>query len=190
VADMSSDILSREIDVGRFGLIYAGAQKNLGPAGVTLVIVRDDLLDRNPRKLPAILRYSIHAEKGSLYNTPPVMAIYMTMLYLRWVKTQGGVAKMQGRNERKAAMLYEAIDGTDIYSGTAERGSRSRMNVTFTLPSQELTDEFVSQAQSKGIVGIKGHRNVGGIRASIYNAVPVEAAEALVEFMGNFGRKT
>jgi len=188
VADMSSDILSREIDVGRFGLIYAGAQKNLGPAGVTAVVIRRDLLERSCREIPAILRYSTHAEKGSLYNTPPVFAIYSTMMGLRWVKRQGGVAEMERRSIEKASLLYDAIDRSSLYAGVAEKGSRSRMNVTFTMGSDELTNRFVAEATQRGIVGIKGHRSVGGLRASIYNAVPVESVKALVSFMDEFER--
>jgi phosphoserine aminotransferase len=189
VADMSSDIMSRPIDVGRFGLIYAGAQKNLGPAGVTAVIIRKDLLERSHRDIPEILRYSTHADKGSLYNTPPVFSIYATMHNLRWVKRQGGLSAMEKRNAEKAALLYEAIESSPFYEGVAERDSRSNMNVTFRLASDDLTDEFVSEAKKVGIVGIKGHRSVGGLRASIYNAVPKESVEALASFMKEFERK-
>lgn len=190
VADMSSDILSRKIDVSKFGLIYAGAQKNLGPAGVTVVVIRKDLIERSPRKIPVIFRYKTHAEKGSLYNTPPVISIYVMMLYLRWIKEQGGVAEIERRNVHKAEMLYDAIDRSDLYKGTTEKASRSRMNVTFVLPTQEQTDKFVAGAKEKDIVGIKGHRNVGGIRASLYNAVTEEAVQALTGYMDEFRRKS
>jgi len=189
VADMSSDIMSRPIDVGRFGLIYAGAQKNLGPAGVTAVIIRKDLLRLSYREIPEMLRYSTHADKGSLYNTPPVFAIYATMLNLRWVKRQGGLSAMEKRNAEKAALLYEAIESSPFYKGVADKDSRSAMNVTFRLASDGLTDDFVSEAKKAGIVGIKGHRSVGGLRASIYNAVPKESVEALASFMKEFERK-
>jgi phosphoserine aminotransferase len=188
VADMSSDILSRAVDVSRFGLIYAGAQKNLGPAGVTAVIIRKDLLSRSYRELPVILRYSTHAEGGSLYNTPPVFSIYAMMHCLRWVKAQGGVAEMEKRNAVKAALLYEAIETSGFYTGVAEKDSRSLMNVTYTLPSEELTTAFVADAKKQGIVGIKGHRSVGGIRASLYNAVSLASVTALVTFMKEFER--
>ncbi|MBN1282730.1 MAG: 3-phosphoserine/phosphohydroxythreonine transaminase [Proteobacteria bacterium] len=188
VADMSSDILSRRMDISKFGLLYAGAQKNLGPAGVTVVVIRKDLLERSPRKLPVIFRYKTHSEKGSLYNTPPVFSIYTMMLYLRWVKSIGGVDEIERRNVKKAEMLYDAIDRCDLYKGTTEKASRSRMNVTYVLPSQELTDKFVAGAKEKGIVGIKGHRSVGGIRASLYNAVSEDAVQALTGFMDEFRR--
>lgn len=188
VADMSSDILSRPVDVSRFGLIYAGAQKNLGPAGVTAVIIRKDLIERSYRPLPVILRYATHAKEGSLYNTPPVFSVYAMMHCLRWVKTQGGVAAMEQRNAAKAAALYEAIDGSGFYKGVAEKNSRSAMNVTYTLPSDELTAAFVAEAKKQGIVGVKGHRSVGGIRASLYNAVPLASVEALIAFMKEFER--
>lgn len=188
VADMSSDILSRKIDVGSFGLIYAGAQKNLGPAGVTAVIMRKELAERSYRDLPVILRYSTHAGKGSLYNTPPVFAIYATLHCLRWLKDQGGVDAVEKRNIEKAALLYNAIDASSLYEGVAEKDSRSRMNVTFTLASDGLTERFVSEAKEEGIVGIKGHRSVGGLRASIYNAIPMESVKALAAFMKEFER--
>jgi phosphoserine aminotransferase len=188
IADMSSDILSRAIDVSKFGLIYAGAQKNLGPAGVTVVIIRDDLVKREARPLPTILKYATHVEAKSLYNTPPVFAVYLMGLMLKWVKREGGLKEIQRRNEEKASILYSAIDGSQIYKGTASKESRSKMNITFTLPSEELTEKFVADAKKQGIVGIKGHRNVGGIRASCYNAVTVEDVKALTTFMADFGR--
>lgn len=186
IADMSSDILSREFDISKFALIYAGAQKNIGPAGVTLVIVRDDLIKNPPDVLPAILRYSTHAEAGSLYNTPPVSAIYLTMLNLRWIKRQGGVAAVGRINERKAATLYQAIDDSSLYKGMAEKGSRSRMNVTFRLRDEGLTKRFIAEAALRDIVGIAGHREAQGIRVSLYNAVSQSSVDELVKFMREF----
>ncbi|MFH0800516.1 MAG: 3-phosphoserine/phosphohydroxythreonine transaminase [Pseudomonadota bacterium] len=186
VADMSSDIMSRDVDVSRFGLIYAGAQKNIGPAGVTMVIIRDDLAKAAARPLPAMLKYSTHADGGSLFNTPPVFAIYVTMLMLRWVKRQGGLTAMERANEEKAALLYDAIDRSSFYKSRVEKNSRSRMNVVFTLPDEELTKRFLALAGERGMVGLKGHRSVGGIRASIYNAFPREGVEALVQLMKEF----
>lgn len=188
IADASSDILSRTLDVNKFGLIYAGAQKNLGPAGVTCVIVRKDLLTRSYREIPAILRYASHADKGSLYNTPPVFAIYAVLQCLRWVKEEGGVAEMERRNAVKAALLYETIESSPFYTAVADKDSRSAMNVTFKTPSDEITERFVAEAKKEGIVGIKGHRSVGGLRASIYNAVTKESVEALASFMKEFER--
>ncbi len=188
IADASSDILSCTRDVSRFGLIYAGAQKNMGPAGVTTVIIREDLLERKPRPLPDVLRYSTHAEKDSMYNTPPVFAIYIMLFVLRWIKSQGGVKEIAKANARKAALLYEAIDSSSMYKGVAAKNSRSTMNVTFTMPSDEHTKKFVAEAKEKNIVGIKGHRSVGGLRASIYNAVSLESVQALISFMKEFER--
>ncbi|AKU27248.1 3-phosphoserine/phosphohydroxythreonine transaminase [Geobacillus stearothermophilus] len=190
VADMSSDILSRPFDVSKFALIYAGAQKNLGPSGVTVVILRNDLLERIPDGLPTMLDYRTHQKSNSLYNTPPTFAIYMLSLVLEWVEEQGGVAAMEERNRQKAAVLYEAIDESGgFYKPHAEKGSRSLMNVTFTLPNEELTKTFLAEAKERGFVGLGGHRSVGGCRASIYNAVPLEACEALASFMNDFRRR-
>ncbi len=186
VADMSSDILSRMIEPSRFGLVYAGAQKNLGPAGVTLVVIRDDLLERAPRSVPNILRYRTHAEAGSCSNTPPVFAIWATLLTLRWLKGQGGVPAIEARNRKKAAMLYDAIDRSSLYRGNAEAESRSMMNVTFTLPSEDVAKRFLDGAAEAGMMGLKGHRSVDGVRASIYNAMPVEGVAKLVEYMKAF----
>ena len=186
VADMSSDILSRAFDVSKFGIVYAGAQKNLGPAGVTLVIIRDDLVKRSYRNVPVILRYSTHAEEKSLYNTPPVSAIYLTNLVLWWVKRQGGVAAIEKKNREKAALIYEVLDKSSFYKSHIAEDCRSMMNVVFTLPSDELTDKFVARAKEQGMIGLKGHRSVGGIRASIYNAFPREGVEKLVQFMREF----
>jgi phosphoserine aminotransferase len=188
--DASSDALSRPVDVGRYGLLYAGAQKNLGPAGVTLVIVRKDLLERVPGGLPSVLDYRLMAENRSLYNTPPTFAIYVVGLVLEWLKQLGGLSEMARRNEAKAALVYEAIDGSGgFYRGHAQKDSRSRMNVTFRLPSEELEKAFLKEAQARGLDGLKGHRSVGGLRASIYNACPIESVRALVELMGEFRKR-
>jgi phosphoserine aminotransferase len=190
VCDASSDILSRPIDVGRYGLLYAGAQKNLGPAGVTVVVARKDLLGRSPGGLPAMLDYRLMAENRSLYNTPPTFAIYVVGLVLEWLKGKGGLAGVAKRNETKAALLYGAIDGSGgFYRGHAQPASRSRMNVTFRLPSEELEKAFLKEAQAEGLDGLKGHRSVGGLRASIYNACPLESVKALADFMGEFRKR-
>ncbi len=186
VADMSSDILSRPVDVSQFGLIYAGAQKNLGPAGVTLVILRKDLAERVSERVPVILRYKTQLAENSLYNTPPCFSIYIVMLVTRWLKQLGGLAAMREINTRKAKKLYGAIDATAFYRGTAIPEHRSDMNVTFRLPSEELEERFVKEASSKAMKGLKGHRSVGGIRASIYNAMPEAGVDALVAFMREF----
>ncbi len=189
VADMSSDILSRPLDVSRFGLIYAGAQKNLGPAGVTLVILRKDLAERVSDSVPLFYRYKTHMAANSLYNTPPCFPIYMVMLVTRWLKEKGGLAVMAESNERKARTLYDLIDAGEFYSGTAMPEYRSTMNVTFRLPSEELEAAFIREATREGMTGLKGHRSVGGIRASIYNAMPEGGVNALVAFMKEFERK-
>jgi phosphoserine aminotransferase len=190
VADMSSDIMSRPIEAGRFGLIYAGAQKNIGPAGVCMVIIRDDLLARVPENLPAMLKYTTYTSKNSLYNTPPSFAIYTVQLVLKWLEeTVGGLDRMEALNRRKAGLVYHAIDASGgFYRGTAEPGSRSQMNLTFRLPSEELEKRFLEEALKAGLGGLKGHRSVGGCRASLYNAVPLEAVEALAGFMQTFAR--
>ena len=189
VADASSDIFSGPIDVAKFGLIYAGAQKNLAPAGVTLVIIRDDLLKRTPSSIPTMLQYTIHAENKSLYNTPPVFAIYIMRLVLRWLIKQGGLSAIEQANERKANKLYAEIDRTGFYKGHADKDSRSRMNITFRLPSEELEKKFAKDATAAGLDGLKGHRSVGGMRASIYNAFPESGVDALVQFMRDFEAK-
>lgn len=186
VADMSSDILSRPFDITKFGLVYAGAQKNLGPSGLTVVIVRKDLVDAAPESLPTMLRYATHVKENSLYNTPPCFSIYMLALVLRWVKKQG-VENLYRQNVEKAAKLYAAIDASEgWYRGTAVKEFRSDMNVTFRLPTEELEAQFVAEAKKAGFEGLKGHRSVGGIRASIYNAFPPEGVTALVDFMAAF----
>jgi phosphoserine aminotransferase len=186
VADTSSDMFSRPIDISKYGLIYAGAQKNLGPSGVTLVIVREDLLARSSKSLHTMLNYAVHAENGSMYNTPPCFGIYLMGLVMKWAIAEGGLEAIGARNERKAARLYAEIDRTGFYRGTAEKASRSRMNVTFRLPSEALEQTFVKAATAAGLDGLKGHRSVGGIRASIYNAFPEAGVDALVEFMRDF----
>jgi phosphoserine aminotransferase len=188
VADASSDILSRPIDVDRFGLIYAGAQKNLGPSGVTLVIVREDLLARSPDSLPVMLNYKVQAEHNSLYNTPPTFGVYLLGLTMKWLVSLGGLPAIAAINERKAGTLYTEIDRTGFYRGTAQKESRSRMNVTFRLPSEELEKRFEKEATANGLDGLKGHRSVGGMRASIYNAFPEKGVDTLIEFMREFER--
>ena len=187
VADMSSDILSKVIDVRKFGLIYAGAQKNLGPSGVTVVIIRKDLIRTDLQALPTMLQYSTHSMGDSLYNTPPTLSIYLLSLVLEWVKEQGGVEAIQEMNAQKAELLYRAIDESEgFYKGHASKESRSHMNVTFTLPTEELTKEFLEQAKAAGFIGLNGHRSIGGCRASIYNAVPFEHCQELSVFMEKF----
>ena len=188
ICDASSDILCRSIDVSKYGLIYAGAQKNMGPAGVTTVIVRDDMLARIPDGLHTMLDYRTHVKKESLYNTPPCFAIYVVGLVLQWLKGLGGLEAMERINREKAGMLYDAIDATDYYRGTAAPDSRSLMNVTFRLPNEDLEKKFVAEATAAGLDGLKGHRSVGGLRASIYNAFPTEGVKALVDFMKEFDR--
>ncbi|MGF1585876.1 MAG: 3-phosphoserine/phosphohydroxythreonine transaminase [Bacteroidales bacterium] len=191
VADMSSDIFSRPVDVSKYGLIYGGAQKNLGPAGVAFVVVKQDLLGKVERPIPSMLDYRLHIENGSMYNTPPALPIFTVRETLRWLRDLGGVKKMQEINEYKAGMLYDVIDSSAIFSGTAEKESRSLMNVCFVMKDEykELETEFLEFAQSRGMVGIKGHRSVGGFRASIYNALPVESVEALIQVMKEFENK-
>lgn len=186
IADMSSDILSRPLDVSKFGMIYAGAQKNLAPAGVTLVIIRNDLAEKSPDTLPDLFQYKHVMENDSLSNTAPTFPIYMIMLVTRWLLEKGGLEGVQKMNEEKAAKLYAAIDASDFYKGTAVPEFRSPMNVTFRLPSEELEAKFVAEAAEKGMTSLKGHRSVGGIRASIYNAFPAEGVDVLVDFMKEF----
>jgi len=190
MADMSSDIMCRSFDAEPFGLIYAGAQKNIGPSGVCMVIVRDDLLSSVPDDIPTMLSYKTFAAKNSLYNTPPCFAIYTVQLVLKWLEeTVGGLAQMAEINRRKAAHLYDFIDASDFYRGTADPDSRSLMNITFRLPSEELEQKFIQDAAENRLGGLKGHRSVGGCRASIYNPTPLAAVEALVDFMKTFERQ-
>lgn len=189
VSDTSSDMFSRPIDIRRHALVYAGAQKNMGPAGVTVVIVRDDMLARSQKSLPTMLNYAVHAENGSLYNTPPAFAVYALGLVMRWLIAQGGLAAIERVNVRKAGKLYAEIDRTGFYRGTAHEDSRSLMNVTFRLESEALETAFIKESTIAGLDGLKGHRSVGGMRASIYNAFPEDGVDALVGFMREFERK-
>lgn len=190
VADMSSDIMCRPIDVSKFGLIYAGAQKNLGPAGVTVVLINTDLLEQANTKIPTIFQYKTFVENSSLYNTPPSFAVYTVNLVLKWIKNNGGLAAMEARNIKKAKYIYDVIDSSNgFYKGHAEKECRSTMNVTFTLPNEELEKAFIAEAKQHKLVNLKGHRSVGGMRASIYNAMPEEGCKILAEFMKEFARK-
>jgi phosphoserine aminotransferase len=191
VCDMSSDIFSRVFDPTPFGMIYAGAQKNAGPAGVTLVIIRQDMLARVPDFLPTMLKYTTYADKKSMYNTPPCFAIYVVQLVAKWVEeTVGGMEKIEAINDEKAQTLYGYLDSQDFYRGTAEPGSRSRMNITFRLPTPELEKKFIEQSLAAGLGGLKGHRSVGGCRASLYNAVSLASVQTLLDFMMEFVRKS
>jgi phosphoserine aminotransferase len=190
IADMSSDILSRPFDANKFGLFYAGAQKNMGSAGVCIVAIRDDFLEMVPEDIPTMLKYSTFAAKNSMFNTPPCFAVYTVQLVLKWLEeTMGGLEKMAAVNRQKSEMLYGLIDGSDFYKGTAENDSRSMMNVTFRLPTEEMEQSFVQEAIASGLGGLKGHRSVGGCRASIYNPTPLAAIEALCGFMKEFERR-
>ena len=190
IADMSSDIMSREFDVNKFGLIYAGAQKNIGPAGVCMVIIRDDMLQLVPDTLPSMLTYTTFTAKNSMFNTPPCFAVYTVQLVLKWLEeTVGGLDKMAQNNQEKATRLYSFIDASNFYQGTAETTSRSLMNVTFRLPNEDLEQAFIQEALANGLGGLKGHRSVGGCRASIYNATALEAINALIDFMQTFEQK-
>jgi len=186
VADMSSNILSRPLDVTKYGLIYAGAQKNIGPAGLTIVIVREDLLGETIQNTPSVFNYKIHADNFSMYNTPPTYAIYITGLVLEWLNKKGGLEEIEKINISKAALLYDLIDTTDFYHCSVAKSDRSRMNVPFTLKNTDLDAEFLKQAQDHGLTQLRGHRAVGGMRASIYNAMPIEGVLALVSFMKEF----
>ena len=187
VADMSSNIMDKQMDYNKFSVIYAGAQKNMGPAGTTLVAVRENLLDRVPEDTPTMLKWATHAKKDSMFNTPPAWAVYICKLSLEYLKEIGGVAEVERRNRRKAKMLYDVIDGSDgFYRGHARKDSRSLMNVTFNLPTEELEKRCVDEGLKRGLLGLKGHRSVGGMRASIYNAMPVEGVEKLVGFLEEF----
>ena len=186
IADMSSDIMSRVVNVNDFGMIYAGAQKNLGPSGMALVIMRKDLLEREPANLPTMLKYSTYVDNDSLYNTPPTFAIYLLALVTDWIKANGGVAGVEKLNDAKAAKLYDYLDSTSYYTTPVQKDSRSRMNVVWRLPSEELDAKFVKEATAAGLTQLKGHRIVGGCRASIYNAMPMAGVEALIDFMREF----
>lgn len=186
VADMSSNILSQEYDVSKFGLIYAGAQKNMGPSGVTVVIVREDLIGHALPIAPTMLDYKIHADEGSMYNTPPCYAIYIAGLVFEWLLAKGGIKAMEKENRGKADLLYNFLDQSKMFKGTVEKSSRSLMNIPFVTGNEELDNKFISEASKNGLKTLKGHRSVGGMRASIYNAMPTEGVEALVSFMKNF----
>lgn len=188
IADMSSDIFSRPVDVSKYALIYGGAQKNLGPAGATFVIVREDMLGKVTRVIPSMLDYRTHIKEGSMFNTPPCLPIYTIMETLRWIKSIGGVKELEKMNMAKAKLLYDAIDSSKIFVGTVEKDSRSLMNICFVMKDsyQNLEEEFMNFAKSKGMIGIKGHRSVGGFRASTYNALPIESVQALVDCMKEF----
>jgi phosphoserine aminotransferase len=190
ICDVSSDFLSKPVDISKFGLIYAGAQKNAGPAGVTIVIVREDLLERVPSNLPVMLDLKTLAESGSLHNTPPAYSIYIVGLVLKWLKVCGGLKGIQKINEEKAGLVYSAIDNSGgFYRGHAVKEARSKMNIPFRLSSEELENQFAKEAEATGLIGLKGHRSVGGLRASVYNALPMESAKALVQFMSDFQKK-
>jgi phosphoserine aminotransferase len=189
VSDTSSDMFSRPIDITRHALIYSGAQKNMGPAGVTVIIVRQDMLERSNKSMPTMLNYAVHAENGSMYNTPPAFAVYALGLVMKWLLAIGGLSAIAKANERKAAKLYGEVDRTGFYRGTAHRDCRSLMNVTFRLPTEELEKQFIKESTAAGLDGLKGHRSVGGMRASIYNAFPEEGVDVLVGFMREFERK-
>lgn len=187
ICDMSSDILSRPFDLNQFSMIYAGAQKNLGPSGVTVVVAREDMIASSPKHLPTMLRYSTHTSNDSLYNTPPSFGVYMINEVLKWIQERGGLEGIQSLNREKAGLLYNTIDASGgFYRGCVDTESRSDMNVTFRLASEELEKAFIKASEQEGFVGLKGHRSVGGLRASIYNAVPLESCKALVDFMGHF----
>ena len=190
ISDVSSDIMGRSMDMARFGLIYAGAQKNLGPSGVTLVVIREDMLERVPENLPTMLKYTTFAAKNSMFNTPPCFAIYVLELVMKWLEeTVGGLVKMEQINEKKAELIYKHLDNSGFYWGTADKEDRSMMNVTFRLTDQSLEQVFIDEALANGLGGLKGHRSVGGCRASLYNATALEAVEALVSFMADFERR-
>ena len=189
IVDMSSDIFSRKLDISKFGMIYAGAQKNMGPAGVTVVIMKDDLIENSADNLTSMMSYKIYKEKKSLYNTPPCFSIYIVKLVVEWLETNGGLEAIEARNNEKAKFLYDAIDNLSIYKGTAEIKDRSKMNVTFRIFPVELETKFVKEAEEFGLVGLKGHRSVGGCRASIYNAMPLESVKELVKFMEKFEKE-
>ena len=187
ISDMSSDIFSRRLDVDKFGMIYAGAQKNIGPSGICMVIIRDDMFKLIPEGIPSMLDYNTFLKKKSLYNTPPTFSIYTVQLVLKWIEeTVGGMDAMERQNQKKAKILYDCIDASDFFRGTADEDSRSLMNVTFRLPNEDLEKKFIEEATNSGLGGLKGHRSVGGCRASIYNAMPVEGVQALVDFMEKF----
>ena len=190
ICDMSSDIFSRPVDVSKFDLIYAGAQKNMGPAGVTLVVIKNDILKEVQRTVPTMMRYATHIEGGSMYNTPPVFSIYVCMATLEWLKSIGCVAAIDKINQQKADLFYNEVDNNPLFTGTCAKEDRSRMNACFLLKNPDLDEEFMKQVKAAGIIGIKGHRSVGGFRASMYNAAPLESVKALTDLMKDFALKT
>ncbi|MBW4829256.1 MAG: 3-phosphoserine/phosphohydroxythreonine transaminase [Clostridiaceae bacterium] len=189
IADMSSNILSEPCDVSKFGIIFAGAQKNIGPAGLTVVIIRDDLIGQAMDITPTMFNYKIHVDADSMYNTPPTYSIYIAKLVFEWIKKQGGLEAIAEKNRKKAKLLYDYIDRSSLFKGTADKKDRSLMNVTFVLPTKELDAAFIEKAAKKGLINLKGHRSIGGMRASIYNAMPIEGVQALVDFMKAFEEK-
>jgi phosphoserine aminotransferase len=189
VCDMSSDIFSRQMDFSKFDLIYAGAQKNMGPAGTTLVIIKDDILGKVTRKIPSMLDYKQHIEKESMYNTPSVYPVYVSLLTLRWLKAQGGIAAIEKLNKKKAVLMYSEIDINPLFKGYTANEDRSTMNATFSLKKESLKDQFDKMCKEAGIIGLNGHRSVGGYRASMYNALPLESVQVLVDVMGDLERK-
>jgi phosphoserine aminotransferase len=189
VCDMSSDIFSRTLDFSKFDLIYAGAQKNMGPAGTTLVVIKEDILGKVSRKIPSIMDYKVHIDKSSMYNTPPVFAVYVSMLTLEWLKSIGGISAIEKENEKKAQLIYSEIDLNPLFKGFAVKEDRSIMNATFTLTNENLKETFEAMVKEAGISGINGHRSVGGYRASMYNALPLESVGVLVDVMSELERK-
>jgi phosphoserine aminotransferase len=189
VCDMSSDIFSRNIDYSQFGIIYAGAQKNMGPAGTTLVVVKEDILGKVSRKIPSMMDYKTHIDKGSMFNTPPVFPVYTSMLTLEWLKAQGGVAAIEKENEKKARLMYSEIDLNPLFKGFAAKEDRSMMNATFTLENENLKETFETMLKDAGISAVNGHRSVGGYRASMYNALPLDSVKVLVEVMSELESK-
>jgi phosphoserine aminotransferase len=189
ISDMSSDIFSRQIDFNRFGLIYAGAQKNMGPAGVNLIVVNKNILGKVKRKIPTIMDYRVHIENGSMLNTPPVFAIYVSMLTLRWLKKKGGIAAIEKINEEKANLLYNAIDSMPLFKGKVAKEDRSKMNAVFTIDDPQIEKQFLEACKRENMYGVKGHRLVGGFRVSLYNALPVSSVKAFIELMGEFSNK-
>ncbi|MBP7653568.1 3-phosphoserine/phosphohydroxythreonine transaminase [Candidatus Dependentiae bacterium] len=189
VADMSSDIFSRKIDVSKFGLIYAGAQKNIGPSGVTLVIIRKDLVESSASGLTTMLSYKTHVKEPSLYNTPPCFGIYIIKLVMEWIEKLGGISGIEDINNSKAELLYKILDNSSMYRGTTDKNSRSKMNITFRLTTEQLEEKFIKEATAAGFIGLKGHRSVGGCRASVYNAMPIEGVKELIKFMEKFEKE-
>jgi phosphoserine aminotransferase len=189
VCDMSSDIFSRQLDFSKFDLIYAGAQKNMGPAGTTLVVIKEDILGKVSRKIPSMMDYKTHISKGSMFNTPPVFPIYTSMLTLEWLKGLGGISAIEKENEKKSRLMYSEVDLNPLFKGFAAKEDRSDMNATFTLENQNLKDTFESMLKEAGISGVNGHRSIGGYRASMYNAMPLDSVKALVEVMSELESK-